>query len=119
MITCTAVGGPIRLNGVEFAAGNQDFVYAPPPLGDIPQNASVTINVEFRPGGLPQALSTELMLQYDGANGPATARVPVTGEIIPPGAGQHVLVCGHDLGQQLHGRRHSPRRPRRDAVWCF
>ena len=83
---CTARGGPARLlsAGIEGAAPEQFAIPSPPNTSDLQAEATFPVVVEFRPAGLPATHSATMVVQYSGANGPGTAEVQLTGEVIPP-----------------------------------
>jgi hypothetical protein len=84
-VTCTARGGAARLIGGHIeGATDQFFLPSPPNTNDLTADQSVTIDVEFRPDGLPASHSGELVVDFTGGNGSGSARVTLIGEVIPP-----------------------------------
>lgn len=84
-VTCTARGGPARLVGARIeGATDQFFVPNPPNTRDLASDESFAISVEFRPEGLPDGHSGQLLVDFTGANGAGTAEVQLSGEVVPP-----------------------------------
>jgi hypothetical protein len=59
-------------------------VLNPPNTMDLATDQSVTINVEYKPDGLPMPHFNELLVNFSGGMGMGTANVTLTGEVIPP-----------------------------------
>jgi hypothetical protein len=83
-VTCTARGGPARLISAVVDGSTMFVLPTPPATIDLASEQSVTIPVEFRPDGLPATERATLRVNYTGGAGPATARVELVGEVVPP-----------------------------------
>lgn len=84
-VTCEARGGPARVIGATTSGGAGMFVLpSPPNTTDLTNGQTMTIEVEFRPDGIPSTQQGTLTVQYNGGSGPATVDVVLNGEVIPP-----------------------------------
>lgn len=82
-VTCSAMGGPVRL----ISASTNSALWAlaqPVANADLMPGATVNIDVEFRPEGLPRQVNGMMVIDYNGSSGVQQAVVNLTGEVIPP-----------------------------------
>jgi hypothetical protein len=84
-VSCTARGGAARLVGAHIeGAIDQFFLPSAPGTNDLTADQSISIQVEFRPDGLPDVQSGELVVDYSGGGGAGSAVVQLIGEVVPP-----------------------------------
>lgn len=86
-VNCEARGGGVRYLGATVDNGPSASLFAvtlPPPASDLMAGEVVRFFVEFRPDGLPQRHTGSVSVQYSGAMGTQSVRIPLTGEVIPP-----------------------------------
>lgn len=84
-VTCEARGGPARLITARVNGSTQLFnLPNPVPTQDLMPGDTATIDVQFVPEGLPDTVSSELIVDYNGGNGASTVTIPLAGEVVPP-----------------------------------
>ncbi|MEM7674383.1 MAG: choice-of-anchor D domain-containing protein [Myxococcota bacterium] len=85
-VTCTAVGGPVRLDGSRLTSGVADGfeVTVPLPAASLAINESASFVVRFSAEGLSGDRSGQIRIDYSSLMSDEVQRVDIVGRVVPP-----------------------------------